>query len=89
MYLTEHQKVLFWLFYDILLYLSLILSSLSIYAFFDIEFICLKILLFKVLINLPATNAFLALCIECNSVLLIMQPRFQRSDEKLAVLTYT
>ena len=39
-------------------------SNLSIYLFFYIEVMYLKILLFKVLTNLSATTDFLSLCVE-------------------------
>ena len=42
----------------VLLYLLTMLSNLSIYTFFDIEIIYLKILVFKVLISLSATAVF-------------------------------
>ena len=52
----------------ILLYWLTVLSNLSINTFFDTEVISLWILLFKVLIKLPATTDFPSLSFECISL---------------------
>ena len=49
----------------VLLYLSIISSSLWIYTFFCTAVICFWILLFKVLINFPAIADFPSLYVEC------------------------